>query len=299
MKCSSMREHYIYSTSNIHLTKQKRVSDGISGSRRQRRQNCFLLSDHAGIPREDAAQRGTQWTCGLPTLHLGLHKDPGVVVQTCACEEEAPWAVSITPRLSTTGPGLLVATSTCLSRAGGQEASRRKRKEECDILQHSLNWLADMAWLGWPVSFQAVHISFAVPYCWCHATSRCKKVLWGECHKEPLFNVNNISVWSDAEQISRLRLRIPVQRKEPQEPWVAMGINVYLQKVKTYHSFSFQLNMGKEFLRFSSLKKSVIKLSGGKRLTCSHRIHYFSNKCYVAFLYVYIVNSPVFAMYFK
>lgn len=299
MKCSSMREHYIYSTSNIHLTKQKRVSDGISGSRRQRRQNCFLPSDHAGIPCEDTDQRGAEWNCGLPAPHLGLRKDPGVLVQAHAREEEAPWAVNITQRLSTTGPGLLVAKSTRLSRAGGQEAAPKKEKARMWYITTLAELAGRYGLGGLSDSNQSTYL---LPYLTAGTTlllaaKRSYRV--NDTNKEPLFNVSKISLWSDAEQISCLSLRIPVQRKEQQEPWVAMGINVYLQKVKTYRSFSFQLNMGKEFLRFISLKKSVIKLSRGKRLTCSHVIHYFSNKRFVAFLYVYIVNSPVFAMYLK
>lgn len=190
------------------------------------------------------------------------------------------------------------------ARASPERESRRhpEERERRNVIYYNTRWTGWQTWLGLGGLSHSKQSTYPLPYLTAGATLLlAAKRSYGvnATNEEPLFNVSNISVWSDAEQISRLRLRIPVQRKEPQEPWVAMGINVYLQKVKTYHSFSFQLNMGKEFLRFSSLKKSVIKLSGGKRLTCSHRIHYFSNKCYVALLYVYIVNSPVFAMYFK
>jgi len=42
MKYSSVREHYIYSTSNILRRKQKRMPNVVSSSPRQRRQNCSV-----------------------------------------------------------------------------------------------------------------------------------------------------------------------------------------------------------------------------------------------------------------
>lgn len=86
--------------------------------------------------------------------------------------------------------------------------------------------------------------------------------------------------------------------RNPEYPWELMFI---FGRSKP-SQFQFSTENGENGERIPNVqlfKKLSIKLSRKKSFTCSHRMHYFLNKCNMAFEGVYIVTSQVLVIYLK